>query len=228
MQTITNNNPETLQKQFNNYLLDCFNSLQNRDRIVVWLSGWSSLNIFYAEVANIFENIDSRLRDKIYFCFLDERVVDFNSIDSNYKLVKDLFLDELLNKWYIKQTQILLADFSLTDYETDYFNQVKHIDIWLFWVWPDCHTCSLFPNHTLLRDTTYWYLKISDSPKPPSDRITISVNMLIDTNYAFAFFMWNTKIEALKMFMDEKINIDFCPIKLIKKCENVYVFSDIT
>lgn len=228
MQTIINNNPEVLKEQFNNQILNCFNSMQNKDKIIIWLSGWSSLNIFYWEFVNIFESIDSNLRSKIYFCFLDERVVDFNSIDSNYKLVSELFLDELVNKWYIKQTQILLPDFSLTDYETDYFNQVKHIDIWLFWVWPDCHTCSLFPNHALLWDTTYWYLKITDSPKPPSHRITISVNMLFDTKYAFAFFMWNTKIEALKMFMDEKINIDFCPIKLIKKCENVYVFSDIT
>ncbi|MDP2395489.1 MAG: 6-phosphogluconolactonase [bacterium] len=38
------------------------------------------------------------MRSKIYFCFLDERVVDFNSIDSNYKLVSELFLDELVNK----------------------------------------------------------------------------------------------------------------------------------
>ncbi len=228
MQTITNNNPETLKKQFNNYILDCFNSLQNRDRIVIWLSGWSSLNIYYAEFANIFENIDSSLRDKIYFCFLDERVVDFDSIDSNYKLVKELFLAELISKWYVKQTQILLPNFNLNDYETDYFNQVKHIDIWLFWVWPDCHTCSLFPNHALLRDTTFWYLKISDSPKPPSDRITISVNMLYDIDFASAFFMWEGKIEAYNKFMDESVSSDDCPIKLVKNCENLIIFSDLT
>ena len=228
MKTTTNQNHKILKQQFKYEFLNTIQKLKNQNKIVLWLSWWNSLNIFYTDFVNIFSEIDLETRTKIYFCFLDERVVDFEDDDSNYKQLKNLFLNKLIEKWYINQSQILLPDFSLTEYETDYFNQVKHIDIWLFWVWPDCHTCSLFPNHALLSDTTYWYLKISDSPKPPSDRITISVNMLHDTKYAFAFFMWESKIEAYKKFMNEKISVYDCPIKLIKKCENVFVFSNIT
>ncbi len=216
------NSDENLLK--NDFLIDFLKSLEeikNNERIVIWLSWGNSLKIFYQELKNNFWKINETLRNKIYFCFLDERVVGFEDDDSNYKLCKNLFLDELVTKWLIKQEQILLPDFSLKDYEIDYFNKVKKINIWLFWVGEDWHTCSLFPNHKLLEDNTYSYLKISDSPKPPKHRITISKSMLKDIKYAFIFFIWESKQEALNNFLDENISYKNCPAKLILNCENV-------
>ena len=213
------------KKDFLLYFLKSLEEQKNNEKIVIWLSGWNSLKIFYGELKDNFWKIDKTLRNKIYFCFLDERVVDFESDDSNYKLCKNLFLDELVTKWLIKQEQILLPDFSLKDYEIDYFNKVQKIDIWLFWVGEDWHTCSLFPNHKLLDDDTYSYLKIWDSPKPPKNRITISKSMLEDIKYAFVFFIWESKQEALNNFLDENISYKKCPAKLILNCENVSLVS---
>lgn len=227
MKIVVNKNTQILKKEFNNHLLNSFKSLKNNDRIVIWLSWWNSLKIFYEDFVNIFEGIDWEIREKIYFCFLDERNVPFDNDDSNYKLVKEIFLDELVKSWFIEQWQILLPDFGLNDYELDYFNKVQKIDIWLFWVWPDCHICSLFPNHELLKNKTYSYLKISDSPKPPKDRITISVSMLQDIKYAFVFFMWESKKIAFDLFVDNSINSSDCPVKLVEQCENIIVISDL-
>jgi 6-phosphogluconolactonase len=209
------------KKDFLLYFLKSLEKLKNNERIVIWLSWWNSLKIFYGELKDNFWDIDENLRNKIYFCFLDERVVDFESDYSNYKLCKNLFLDSFVEKWLIKKEQILLPDFSLEDYEINYFLKVKKIDIWLFWVGEDGHTCSLFPNHKLLLDNTYWYLKISDSPKPPKDRITISKSMLEDIKYAFVFFIWESKQVALNNFLDENMSYKNCPAKLILNCENV-------
>jgi 6-phosphogluconolactonase len=227
MQKIINKDTKILKKEFNNWLLNSFNELKNRERITIWLSWWSSLKIFYEDIINIFNQIHYKTRNKIFFCFLDERVVDLTSDDSNYKQLKDLFLDELVSKWYIKQEQIIIPDFSLKDYETDYFKKVQKIDIWLFWVWQDCHTCSLFPNHPLLKNQTYGYLRISDSPKPPNERITLSVTMLQDIKYSFVFFMWAGKSEPLEKFIDKNISSDDCPIKLVNECENLVIISDL-
>ncbi len=227
MKTIINQNHNTLKYEFKNEFLNSINSLKNNKKIVIWLSWGSSLTIFYSDFLNIFEQIEKSIREKIFFAFLDERIVDFDNDDSNYKQLKNQFLDDLINNWYINQVQILLPDFSLKDYKSEYFKKVQKIDIWLFWVGPDCHTCSLFPNHELLKNDTYSYLKIDNSPKPPKDRITISVNMLKDTNYAFWFFMWKGKSEAFERFLDENINSEDCPIKLINECKNTIIYSDI-
>ncbi len=221
MNKIINFDENILKNNFLIYFLKSLEELKNNERIVIWLSGWNSLKIFYEELKNNFWDIEKNLRNKIYFCFLDERVVDFEDDDSNYKLCKNLFLDYLVEKWVIKKEQILLPDLSLSNYELDYFDKVKKIDIWLFWVWEDWHTCSLFPNHKLLDDNSYSYLKISDSPKLPKNRITISKSMLEDIKYAFVFFIWESKQEALNNFLDKNVSYKNCPVKLILNCENV-------
>ena len=216
-----------LKEKFLDSFFDVLKSQIDKERIVIGLSWWNSLKIFYEKLRKGFHIIDAEIRNKIYFCFIDERVVEFEDDFSNYKLVKNLFLDELVNKWLVKQENIFLPDFNIGDFELDYFNKVKNIDIWLFWVWEDWHIWSLFPNHILLENNNFSYLKIDDSSKPPLTRITISKSMIKKIENSFIFFMWNSKKMALGNFLDENILYNDCPAKLVLDSENVYLFSDI-
>ena len=51
-------------------------------------------------------------------------------------------------------------------------------DLVVLGVGPDGHTASLFPNRSQLAATTQAYLPVTDSPKPPSSRVTLSLSAL--------------------------------------------------
>ncbi|KZZ86786.1 6-phosphogluconolactonase [Ascosphaera apis ARSEF 7405] len=129
--------------------------------------------------------------DKWDVFFADERIVPLDHEDSNYCLVKKEWLDKIpksmpqptvhtIDEAHINdsdpQTVADLYQESLT-HAFAAKDSVKHpiFDLLLLGCGPDGHTCSLFPGHELLREADAWVVPISDSPKPPSKRITLTL-----------------------------------------------------
>lgn len=125
--------------------------------------------------------------------YADERCVPLDHDDSNHKLVKSDLLDQIPQEYgkptvYPINTELLnnpqeLAD----DYEKRLVSsfamrdsvKLPLFDLILLGCGPDGHTCSLFPDHPLLREKDAWILHLEDSPKPPPTRITLSLPVVL-------------------------------------------------
>ncbi|KAK5676567.1 suppressor of los1-1 [Elasticomyces elasticus] len=121
--------------------------------------------------------------------YADERCVPLDHEDSNHKLVKEELLDKIPGD--MAQPKVYPIDEKYLDDAQEMADQYEKVlvntfaardsvklplfDLILLGCGPDGHTCSLFPEHPLLRETGAWVLSISDSPKPPAKRITLSL-----------------------------------------------------
>ncbi|KAJ8251362.1 hypothetical protein GJAV_G00220540 [Gymnothorax javanicus] len=149
-----------------------------RGRFSMGVSGGSLVGMLSKELTAL-PNLDCS-RWVVGFC--DERVVPFSDPESTYGLYKD----QLFSKVNIPDAGVLAINPSLPVNEcaVDYARKLSEsfpgeaipvFDLLLLGMGPDGHTCSLFPDHPLLEESQKTVAPISDSPKPPPQRVTLTL-----------------------------------------------------
>jgi 6-phosphogluconolactonase len=171
------------------FVLDAQNNALDRHGVFrVGVSGGSLPKVLGKALLEV-EDARKVQFDKWEVFFADERAVPLDHEDSNYKLVKEEILDKIpaeLGKPTVYPIDVKYLDDiqEMADqYEKTLVNvfaardsvKLPMFDLLLLGCGPDGHTCSLFPGSPLLRENSAWVLPISDSPKPPPKRITLSL-----------------------------------------------------
>lgn len=75
-------------------------------------------------------------------------------------------------------------------------------DLLLLGCAPDGHICSLFPNHSLLREEYAWVAPIEDAPKSPSRRITLTLPVITHSHRVTFVVEGSTKAPVVKTIME--------------------------
>jgi len=205
--------------------LETFSSQQ---QIIIALSGGSSVDPLYQEIAKRYSEIPSSLWEKVIFCFADERLVPLDSPDSNYKAACDSFLNALIAAQVINAEAIATVNFTSNAADIEYTEKVGNkINIALLGAGPDSHTCSLFPEHSSINNPSEDFILVENSPKPPARRISMSRAMVENTDHVFVFLVGEGKRDAYNNFMDDSVKAENAPIKTALKAYECSVFSDL-
>lgn len=76
-------------------------------------------------------------------------------------------------------------------------------DLILLGMGPDGHVASLFPNHSALEEKDSWVTFITDSPKPPPERITFTLPVINSASNVAIVATGDSKAEAVHLAVDD-------------------------
>jgi 6-phosphogluconolactonase len=163
---------------------------KERREFTIALSGGSLPSLLSTLKATFQEEGEDPNFDAWHVLLADERCVPCTDPDSNLGALRVHFLQHVsipigqvysINESRMNDSTEAVA----SEYETvlttvlEKTSQGK-IDLAVLGFGPDGHTCSLFPGHALLHESTKLVAAIDDSPKPPPKRITLTLPVLND------------------------------------------------
>lgn len=157
----------------------------------------------------------------VFFC--DERFVPFADKESTYAIYKR----DLFNHVFLLPERTITINPCLSTVEeaaADYANKIRRVfpndaipsfDLLLLGMGDDGHTCSLFPSHPLLKENEKIVASISDSPKPPPSRITLTLPVLNNARSIVFVATGEGKAKAVKESL-EPVGAPTLPAGMVK------------
>lgn len=165
----------------------------------VWvLAGGSTPLVAYRVIAS--EHSADLDWSKVNFVMGDERIT------SDTSLINWLAIHEILSALPAQRLEPktdLSAEESAADYEAQLSSLpqssegIPRFDLLWLGMGEDGHTLSLFPQHQSLSPTSQLVIPVHDSPKPPADRISLSLRALQGTTNAIVLTSGAGKQQAV-------------------------------
>lgn len=159
-------------------------AIKNHGNAVWVLAGGTAPLAAYRILAEQYQ--DAVDWSKVVVLIGDERCVPFDDVDSNWRHIAHILLDlvpiKVTNK--LRPKSYLTAEKAAADYAKVLAELPKtktglpRLDLVWLGVGEDGHTLSLFPDHLSLQNTGLLVAPVHNSPKPPPDRITLTLEAL--------------------------------------------------
>lgn len=195
------------------YLITQFETtFANKKQITIGLSGADMVPLLTNELLKHKDKLEPH-KSKLVFLACDERFVPLDHEQSNFGeyISRGLFSGlQIATEHQLPITYTATVEECAVDYSgklEPFLNENNGFDILLMGCGPDGHTCSLFPGHVLFTDAaniTELVVSISDSPKPPSQRVTLSLNYINNSTFILFLCGGEEKAKIFKRILTDK------------------------
>ncbi len=203
------------------------NELLPRNPLIAFCGGRTILKIL-EPVKNHLTSSKNSTISSATFIMIDERLVALNDPDSNFKLIADEFFTPLSNELKngsIKPFETTSIAESISNYSSEIEKHNGSIDLTILGVGEDGHIAGLFPEHRWPSDASFF--TFSDSPKPPSDRMSATPGTIENSKTIILAFLGEGKREAWERFLENKESTNTLPCLLCRSAENLIVVTDL-
>ncbi|KAM3186674.1 hypothetical protein ACTXT7_003814 [Hymenolepis weldensis] len=161
---------------------------------------------------------------RVHFFFCDERMVPYDNPESTFGVYQKLLFSKLNPSPVVHKVDIEAGSTEevAKDYQADvlkYFgaeNGYPAFDLLLLGIGPDGHTCSLFPRHELLRVEDLVVAAITDSPKPPPNRVTLSLPVINKADKVIFIVTGDNKAEVVKKILEDDHPSEMYPASMVQ------------
>ena len=160
---------------------------------------------------------------RLHFFWGDERYVPSHDPDSNYRMAREALLDHipvLPANIHRMPTELMQPEAAAQDYEKtlrDFWpDSLPRFDLIQLGLGPDGHILSLFPNSSLLREENRLVAVVTDSPKPPPTRLTLTLPVINHAAQIHFFVTGAEKAEALRATLEGERDWQKFPAQAVK------------
>ncbi len=152
---------------------------------------------------------------QISIFFGDERCVDPDDPDSNYRMAREALLSRLSAS--PKSVERMRAELVDREAAARAYEAVlpEAIDVLVLGVGEDGHTASLFPNSPALGERDRTVVPVV-GPKPPPNRLTFTPKVLNAARLVLVVAAGAGKADAVARALEAPLDIAACPSQLVR------------
>ena len=198
-------------------------TIETKSRVIVAVPGGRSVFGIFQELAEL--DIDWH---RVHLFMVDERLVPIDHPENNFRLVVESLGERVpAASLHPFVYDVAAGDYGVGQYEHQLMQYGGRFDVVLVSSGEDGHIAALFPNHQAMAAYKRRFVSLEDSPKPPLRRMTATPELIAASRVGLLLFYGESKMFALKNFLNPQLDVSQCPAKLITTLPQHFILTDL-